>query len=228
MMSVAENWMRFQDDLIHIANRCHRNVNDIAVMAVSKTRTAEEIAAARAAGLAMFGENRVDEAAEKFARFDTENYPLYLIGHLQSNKVNRISARFSGLHSLDSLALAEKLSRHREKLKAPLEVLIQVNTSGEAEKSGFRNKAEFVDAAAKIANLPFLELKGLMTMAPFVEDEIIIRRCFARCREWVALAEKHIHSTPILSMGMSSDYHWAIAEGSTLLRIGTIIFGVRD
>ncbi len=220
-MSIQRNLEEFYTSLEEACQRYGRSSDEIRVMAVSKTRSVEEIVEARECGLSLFGENRVEEAAEKFAELPETSYPLVLIGHLQSGKVKLLDKRFSALHSLDSLKLARKLSAQRERSGAPLEVLLQVNTSGEESKSGFRDQALFLDAAAEIADLPYLNLRGVMTMAPFVSDEKVVRSCFERCREW---GEK-MQSSPVLSMGMSSDFAWAVAEGSTMLRIGSTIFG---
>ena len=239
-MSIADNWAIFQDDLAHAAQRYGRGPDEITVMAVSKTRSAQEIREARSAGLTLFGENRTDEAAGKFEGLDPADYPLYLIGHLQSGKASRITRRFTGVHSVDSIRIARKLSKVRAQASAsappppphvsppPLEVLIQVNTSGEESKSGFRDPEEFKDAAAQIAAMPGILFKGVMTMAPFVDNEAIVRRCFAECRRRLEDVKPLISGAPVLSMGMSSDYRWAAAEGSTLLRIGTAIFGNRE
>lgn len=260
-MSIADNWAIFQDDLAHAAQRYGRGPDEITVMAVSKTRSAQEIREARNAGLTLFGENRTDEAADKFEGLDPADYPLYLIGHLQSGRASRITRRFTGVHSVDSIRIARKLSKLRTQAPAspqaqastpaapqapapaqaqsaspppspaappPLEILIQVNTSGEESKSGFRDPEEFKDAAAQIAAMPGILFKGVMTMAPFVDNEAIVRRCFAECRRRLEDVKPLISGAPVLSMGMSSDYRWAAAEGSTLLRIGTAIFGSRE
>ena len=236
-MSIADNWAIFQDDLAHAAQRYGRGPDEITVMAVSKTRSAQEIREARSAGLTLFGENRTDEAADKFEGLDAEDYPLYLIGRLQSGKASRITRRFTGVHSVDSIRIARKLSKVRTQATTPapvspspppLEVLIQVNTSGEESKSGFRDPEEFKDAAAEIAAMPGILFKGVMTMAPFVDNEAIVRGCFAECRRRLEDVKPLISGAPVLSMGMSSDYRWAAAEGSTLLRIGTAIFGNRE
>ena len=252
-MSIADNWAIFQDDLAHAAQRYGRGPDEITVMAVSKTRSAREIREARSAGLTLFGENRTDEASGKFEGLDAEDYPLYLIGHLQSGKASRITRRFNGVHSVDSIRIARKLSKVRAQASSsapvstspqapapaapassapspppPLEVLIQVNTSGEESKSGFRDPEEFKDAAAQIAAMPGILFKGVMTMAPFVDNEAIVRGCFAECRRRLEDVKPLISGAPVLSMGMSSDYRWAAAEGSTLLRIGTAIFGNRE
>ena len=226
-MLIKDNLRLFLEQLGESAEYYRRDINSITVMAVSKTRSIEEIREAESAGLGIFGENRVDEALEKFSPLDAQQFPLYLIGHLQSNKVAKIGARFKGVHSVDSLKLAHRLSRQRETLKAPLEILLQVNTSGEETKSGFKDVEELKDAAAEIAQLPFIQLRGLMTMAPFVNDEKVVRSCFSSCREWAEKIGEYLIDEPVLSMGMSSDFRWAVAEGSTMLRIGTSLFGGR-
>ena len=227
-MSITENWQELKHEIHQTAALYGRQGTEIQVMAVSKTRTVQEVQEACKAGLHLFGENRVEEAAEKFAKLNEQACSLCLIGHLQSNKIRLVNTRFAAVHSVDSVKLAQKLSVHRKNLNAPLEVLVQVNTSGEESKSGFPDANKFAEAAAEIAELPFLNLKGVMTMAPFVDDEKTVRQCFARCREWAERIANLSDTSLILSMGMSSDFRWAIAEGSNLLRIGTSIFGERQ
>ena len=216
------------ENLSNAAARYQRNVEDITIMAVSKTRSQEEVVEAREAGLTLFGENRSEEASEKFADLEAQTYPLYLIGHLQSNKISRITSRYAGVHSVDSVKLARKLSERRGEEDTPLEILLQVNTSGEESKSGFADAGEFAEAAAQIAQFPQLSLKGIMTMAPFVDNEVVVRRCFSLARQWGESIESLVDGPLQLSMGMSSDYPWAVAEGSNLLRVGTTLFGRRD
>jgi len=227
-MSIKDNWKIFKNNLEETAAFYNRDSDSITVMAVSKTRTVEEIIEAEASGLKIFGENRIEEASEKFSRLSPEQFPLYLIGHLQSNKVGRIDDRYKAVHSVDSLKLARRLSRHCESIQHSLEIILQVNTSGESSKSGFSELDILKDTAAQISELPYLKLCGLMTMAPFVDDERIVRGCFSLCREWSESVKPYCEETPVLSMGMSSDYKWAVAEGSTMLRIGTTLFGGRE
>lgn len=227
-MSIRDNWLAFQEQLEKTAQTYGRDPSSIKVMAVSKTRNIEEIVEARNAGLDLFGENRVEEASGKFASLERSQFPLYLIGHLQSNKAVRIDSRYAGVHSVDSVKIASRLSLIRTKINEPLEVLLQVNTSGEDSKSGFEDPNLLAEAAAEISEMPNLVLRGVMTMAPFVEDEEVVRRCFSLCRDWCRRIEHSISGKPVLSMGMSSDFQWAVAEGSSLLRIGTTIFGGRQ
>lgn len=227
-MSIRENLERVRDDLRRAAVRSGRGEDAVRLMAVSKTRGVEEIRLAVDAGVTLFGENRVKEAAEKFGEIPDGD--LVLIGHLQSNKIRYLSNRFRGVHSVDSISLARGLSDRRAGGEIPLELFLQVNTSGEPTKSGFHDIEKLGDAVGEIRSLPGLKIRGLMTMAPFVDDEKVVRECFARCREW---SEKINTFYPDLeaqqlSMGMTSDYRWAVAEGSTLVRIGTAIFGERS
>ena len=128
-MSIADNWAIFQDDLAHAAQRYGRGPDEITVMAVSKTRSAQEIREARSAGLTLFGENRTDEAAGKFEGLDPADYPLYLIGHLQSGKASRITRRFTGVHSVDSIRIARKLSKVRAQASASAPPQAQASAS---------------------------------------------------------------------------------------------------
>jgi len=222
-VSIKDNWLAFRDRLLKTANAYNRDLSKIAIMAVSKTRSIEEILEANACGISLFGENRIEEACDKFPTL--ESLDLYLIGHLQSRKVRRIDERFAGVHSVDSLKIAKKLSQRAKENGRILEILLQVNTSGEATKFGFDDHPNFVDAAAEISQLPNLDLKGLMTMAPFTDNESVIRACFSKCRRWSEDIAGIIEDEVVLSMGMSSDFQCAIAEGGNLLRIGSAIFG---
>jgi len=227
-MPIADNLRTLRDKLNAFANQYARDISSIRVMAVSKTRSASEIVEAREAGITDFGENRVEEASAKFASLDAAVYPLYFIGHLQSNKASRIDTRYQGVYSVDSVRIATRLSRYRATIGKALDVLLQVNTSGERSKSGFVDPVYFLEAAEEIAEMPFLILRGVMTMAPFVDDEKMVRKCFSSCRSWYDNIAGCIAGEPILSMGMSSDYRWAVAEGSNHLRLGTAIFGDRQ
>jgi len=224
-VSIRDNWLAFRDRLAEAANTYGRDPSKIAVMAVSKTRGTEEILEASSCGLSLFGENRIEEACDKF--FTSEKFSLYLIGHLQSRKVRKIDSRFAGVHSVDSLRLARKLSRRAGENGKTLEILLQVNTSGEETKFGFDDYSSFVDTAAEISRLPFLNLRGLMTMAPFTNSESVVRGCFSKCRRWSEDITGMIEGEVVLSMGMSADFQWAVAESSNLLRIGSAIFGGR-
>lgn len=222
-VSIKDKWFAFKDRLEEAGDTYGRDTSKITIMAVSKMRGIEEILEANACGPFLFGENRIEEACDKFSTL--EGLSLYLIGHLQSRKVGRINTRFDGVHSVDSLRIARKLSQRALENKRILEILLQVNTSGEKAKFGFDDYSSFADTAAEISQLPFLNLRGLMTMAPFTSNEFVVRSCFSKCRRWAEGIADVIEGEVVLSMGMSSDFQWAIAEGSNLLRIGSAIFG---
>ncbi|NLF38152.1 YggS family pyridoxal phosphate-dependent enzyme [bacterium] len=204
----------------------------VEIVAVTKTRGEEEIRAAAAAGARILGENRVEEAEANFAagglRAELQGVELHMIGHLQSKKAKRAVALFDCIQSVDSLSLAQELDKRCAEAGRAIDVLIEVNVSGEERKYGVRP----VDAAALargVIALPRLHLKGLMTMAPFTDDEEAIRATFRGLRglrDSLAgmCGAQHF---PVLSMGMTNDYRIAAAEGSTMVRIGTAIFGPR-
>jgi pyridoxal phosphate enzyme (YggS family) len=187
---------------------------------VSKTFPPEAVVAAVHCGLRDIGENRVQEAVPKAAAVATAGVrpSWHLIGHLQTNKVAAALGLFEIVESVDSLHLAEALSRRAVK---PLQVLLEVNVAGEASKTGF-SPEEVLQVAGRIAALPHLDVRGLMTVAPLAEDPEDVRPVFRRLRELGAAL-----GTRELSMGMSADYEVAVSEGATIVRIGRAIFGAR-
>lgn len=220
--------------------RAGRSADSVKLVAVSKTHPAEAVLAAAAAGVQHFGENRVEEAQDKIPAVGAQlsaAVTWHMIGHIQSRKAKEVPPYFQVVHSLDSPKLAEKLSRSAVEQSRTLEVLLQVNVSGEESKSGFdavgwqQNMAlreRLWQAAGQIATLPGLRVVGLMTMAPIVEDMEQTRPVFAELavlRE--ALQTQLGLPLPELSMGMTDDYPVAIEEGATMVRIGRAIFGER-
>ncbi|CAN5864606.1 YggS family pyridoxal phosphate-dependent enzyme [soil metagenome] len=201
----------------------------VTLVAVTKTHPAEVVRAARAAGIEDVGENRVQELERKVEEVGREGLRWHLIGHLQRNKVRAALPLFDLLHSLDSLRLAEKLSEEAVAAGREVRALVQVNTSGEESKYGFSADAS-LDALGEICELPGLRIEGLMTMAPFTEEEAILRATFAAARRLQEEAGRQISGfQPLeLSMGMSNDFEIAVEEGSTLVRLGTVLFGERD
>lgn len=197
--------------------------------AVSKTRTINEMKEAeKFPFIDFFGENRVQEAESKRKAYGQSRIPWRLIGHLQANKARKALEIFDTIDSIDTPALAERLGRIAKELGKIIPVLIEVNTSGEESKSGVapENFMPLLDAVISQENL---RLDGFMTVGPITDDESEIRRAFASLRRLSENArEKSGLALPVLSMGMSGDFESAILEGSTLVRIGTLLFGPRD
>ncbi|MBQ6919378.1 MAG: YggS family pyridoxal phosphate-dependent enzyme [Synergistaceae bacterium] len=197
--------------------------------AVSKTRTVDEMKEAeKIPWIDFFGENRVQEAESKRKIYGESRVPWRLIGHLQGNKARKAVEIFDTIDSLDSQDLAVRLERIAGELGRIVPVLIEVNTSGEASKSGVE-PSEFPRLLDFVANLKNLRLEGLMTVGPITDSEREIRAAFSELRELLLRArERSGLSLPVLSMGMSGDFEQAILEGSTLVRIGTLLFGPRN
>lgn len=199
----------------------------VTLVAVTKTHPAEVVRAAIQAGVADVGENRVQEMDEKVAEIGRRAVRWHLIGHLQRNKAAPAVARADLIHSLDSVRLAEALSAEAVKAGTTVSALVQVNTSGEESKFGLAAD-EALDAVARMAALPGLRLEGMMTMAPFTDDEAVIRRTFAAARRLCEDAARQVPGFGTqLSMGMSNDFEAAVEEGSTLVRVGSTLFGER-
>ena len=197
--------------------------------AVSKTCTVDEMKEAEKIPFVdFFGENRVQEAESKRKVYGESRIPWRLIGHLQANKARKAAEIFDTIDSIDSPELAARLSRIAGELGKIIPVLIEVNTSGESSKSGVdpANFTELLDAVISQENL---RLDGLMTVGPITDDEREIRNAFAALRTLSENARKKTGlELPVLSMGMSGDFELAILEGSTMIRIGTLLFGPRD
>jgi len=217
---IASNLASVRRSIEQAAERAGRDTSGVNLVAVTKTFPVEAVLAAWEAGQTEFGENRVQEAAAKVpALAATGAHPRWhLIGHLQTNKARDALSLFAIIHSVDSLHLAETLSRHA----APgYPVLIEINVAGEASKTGIATEA--AEAAIEtIRALPNLNVRGLMTIAPHVADPEDVRPVF---RELATMARRF--QLPEVSMGMSSDFVIAIEEGATIVRIGTAIFGQR-
>jgi pyridoxal phosphate enzyme (YggS family) len=202
--------------------------DEVTLVAVTKTHPAEVVRAAIAAGIADVGENRVQEMDEKVAEVGRDAVRWHLIGHLQRNKAGRAVALADLVHSLDSVRLAEALSAEAVKAGVIVPALVQVNTSGEESKFGLAPD-QAVDAVGRMAELPGLRLEGMMTMAPFTDDRDVIRRTFSGARRLRDQAQRQVPAFTgrHLSMGMSNDFEAAVEEGSTLVRVGSTLFGER-
>ncbi|GIL04969.1 MAG: YggS family pyridoxal phosphate enzyme [Betaproteobacteria bacterium] len=221
---------RVHERISAAARAAGREPSEIALLAVSKAFPAEAVIAAARAGQRRFGENYVQEAVEKIAQVRDMAPDLALewhfIGPIQSNKTRAIAERFDWVHSVDRLKIAQRLSQQRPPDRPPLAVLIQVNVSGEASKSGIA-PAEASTLAHAVAGLPRLRLRGLMAIPEPEQDAARQRMPFARLRELLEGLQREGLAVDTLSMGMSADLEAAIAEGAKIVRVGTAIFGER-
>ena len=207
--------------------RCGRSADDVRILAVTKTHGAEVVEEAWRAGLSVVGENKVQEAAWKKAA-SVSGPEWHLIGHLQSNKVRQALGIFDCIHSVDSAKLADRIESIADEIGASPRVLLEVNVSGESSKSGMKPEEAPVVVLHIMENCPRLTLEGLMTMAPFSENPEDSRPHFRRLRELRDSLERELGvGLPVLSMGMSGDYEVAVEEGSTCVRLGTVLFGDR-
>jgi pyridoxal phosphate enzyme (YggS family) len=221
------NLSRVRDEIADIQAREGLR-GTVAIVAVTKGQPPEAARAAHAVGLDDLGENRVQEALGKLEQLEELPVRWHLIGHLQTNKAKHVAGRFAMVHSVDSVRLADALARAVEQRAGgtSLPVLLQVNVAGEQQKSGCAPE-EAEGIARHMSCLPALALRGLMTMAPFVDDEREHHRVFGKLRELRDRLAGAGLELPELSMGMSGDYRAAVAEGATILRLGTVLFGER-
>jgi len=226
---LAANLERVRERMARAAQRAARHADEITLVAVSKTFSADAIRAAYNAGLRSFGENRVQEFESKQPKLgDLADATWHLIGHLQSNKARRAVHLFHRIDSIDSLALAQKLDSAAAALSKRLPVLIEVHLGGETTKSGVTD-LDSAALAGDIEKLPHLELRGLMTIPPYCDDPEDARPYFRKLRELRdELSHRLGRTLPALSMGMSHDFEVAIEEGATEIRIGTALFGQRS
>lgn len=231
-VSIQQNVENVLANIDTAAKKSGRTANDITLIAVTKTHSPDFIMPAYHAGLTHFGENRIQEAEEKIPQLSEHNITWHMMGHLQRNKAKNALQLFHEFHALDSKRLAKRLQKQLEKLEIESwPSLIQINVSGEESKYGI--EPSDLNPLLKVVgeNCPGLFVKGLMTVAPFVDDESLLRENFRRLRE---LRDKYKNSQysninlQALSMGMTNDYEYAIEEGATHVRIGRAIFGERE
>jgi len=230
-VSIKDNIAIVQQQLKQAAIQSGRTPGDIRLIAVSKTKSTEMILQALATGQISFGENRVQEALGKIEAL-TEN-PLvewHLIGHLQKNKVKLCPGSFQGIHTLDSTELAEKLEARSAFAQKKINVLLQVNLSREITKSGLHDWEDILKVSETILSGKWLKLRGLMTIPTPNIGETPTRKIYEKLRVWRDKLQQELDSTEIteLSMGMTADFHWAIQEGATMIRVGSAIFGERN
>lgn len=224
MSTIAENIAKVGARIREAAQASQRNLQDIGLLAVSKTKPADAVREAHAAGLRDFGENYLQEALEKQAALSDLPLIWHFIGPIQSNKTRPIAEHFDWVHSVDRLKIAQRLSDQRPAHLPALNICLQVNVSLEASKSGC-GPEELPELARAISALPNLRLRGLMAIPEATDDIAAQHAAFARLRQ---LRDDLALNLDTLSMGMSHDLEAAIAEGATWVRIGTALFGARD
>lgn len=226
MAAIDENLQAVRGAISQAARDAGRDPAQVALLAVSKTHPVAAIEAAHAAGQRAFGENYVQEALGKMDALASRGLEWHLIGPLQSNKTRPVAERFDWVHTVDRARLARRLSEARPAGLPPLNVLIQVNVSGEASKSGI-GLQDALELAREVAGMPRLALRGLMAIPEPTDDLVLQRARFAAVRGCFEQLRAAGLALDTLSMGMSHDMVSAIAEGATMVRIGTAIFGAR-
>lgn len=205
-----------------------RNPSEVKIIAVTKNTGLELIKEALDAGMRYFWESKAQELAEKYPLLGNNDIAWHFIGHLQRNKVKYIIDKSGIIHSVDSLRLAEEINTQAEKQGFVKNVLLEIKTSDEEAKYGLSSYKEIVELAAYCNEAGNLQLDGLMTVAPFTDDEKIVRKSFSKLRNLLERLNSEGFRMHELSMGMTDDYKIAIEEGSTMVRIGTALFGARD
>jgi pyridoxal phosphate enzyme (YggS family) len=229
---LAHNLAIIRGAIRSACERCGRSADGVSIVAVTKGQPFEMVRKARAAGLVEFGENRVQEAVEKYGNLKTADPDsgllLHMIGHLQRNKVRKAAQIFDSVDSVDSEELARMLDSESGRVGRTLRILLEVNTSNEPQKSG-NHPDRTLQLVEDISRLPNLRLSGLMTIGPNVSDVSAIRDSFRRLRGlFDAVAERfRPEFWSVLSMGMTGDFEVAIEEGATEIRLGTALFGQR-
>ncbi len=229
MDHIRDNIEDVLENIAKAAGSVGRNKDDVTLIAVSKTKSVSDIEAALECHVKNMGENKVQEIRQKYEALGN-NAKWHMIGHLQTNKVKYIIDKVDLIHSVDSIKLAEKISVEAKKMDKNIDILIQLNVANEESKFGIKTR-ELDDFISQVRNMSHVRIKGLMTIAPYVEDPEENRKIFREINQLaVDIKRKNIDNVnmDILSMGMTNDYMVAIEEGSTMVRVGTGIFGKRD
>jgi len=227
MSNIANNLTQIQHNISQYCEKYQRKPEDVQLLAVSKTKSAEEIRSAFNAGQSSFGENYLQEALQKINTLADLKIEWHFIGAIQSNKTRDLAENFAWVHSVDRLKIAHRLSQQRPVTLPPLNICLQINISNEVSKSGFK-ASEAAAAADEIISLPNINLRGLMAIPAQADSLLEQRNLFAQMRTLLETLQIKHPQLDTLSMGMSADMQAAIAEGSTMVRIGTAIFGARN
>lgn len=233
--TVESRLLRVRERIADAAIRAGRSPSEITLVAVSKFHPRSAVLEAIAAGVVHFGENRVQEAQQKFISLDERRsgrIRVDCLGHLQRNKARPAVELFSCVQSIDKTETAAALSTAASMAGVRIDILLELNATREATRHGYPSPESLIAEVGTISALPALRVRGLMTMAPFTNEELPIRRAFSELRETFELAKMRLDPSvatafDTLSMGMSNDFPHAIAEGSTMVRVGTAIFGER-
>ena len=226
-MSLAENLTLIQQRIRAACDRAGRNVDSVTLLAVSKTYTADTIKAATDIGLMLFGENKVQEAKVKIPN-SPGKARWHFIGHLQSNKCRDAVELFSMIQCVDSLAIAQEINKRADQASKIMPVLLEINVAGEGSKFGYKPE-QMLEELRELNSLSRLEIHGLMAIPPFSPVPEKSRSYFKALRDLKIRAEDLLGAPlPALSMGMSDDFEVAIEEGSTMIRVGTALFGARQ
>ena len=226
---IKANLDKLHQEIRESAQKCGRRMEEVRLIAISKTFPAAAVEAAFAAGQWRFGENRAQEAIGKIPLLP-QDIEWHLVGHLQRNKVRHCLGKFQWIHSIDSMQLVDALEKRGQQYQVSTKVLVQVNLTRESTKTGIREWDDLCCLVEHLLSCRSLQFKGLMTMANPQSNEKETRKIFATLYQWrERLARRFGNQQTIteLSMGMSSDYKWAIEEGATFIRIGSAIFGTR-
>jgi hypothetical protein len=223
---LSDNIKKINNSIKEACLRSGRKESDITLIAVSKNHSINDIVSAFELGIHNFGENRAQELKEKASQLEL-NLTWHFIGHLQTNKVKYVMRSAGFIHSIDSLKLAEEVEKQAINLSREIEVLLEIKTSSEATKYGLENEKEIFTVAEFCSNSKHLKFNGLMTIAPFTDNEKLIRESFIELRTLKEKLKNNGFDINHLSMGMTNDFEIAIDEGATMLRIGSAIFGER-
>jgi len=226
---IAEQLQAVQEEIRKACIRSGRNPEEVTLIAVSKTKPVSMIQEAIQEGQLVFGENKVQELCSKYEELP-KNLQWHMIGHLQRNKVKYIADKVSLIHSVDSLRLAKTIHQEGEKIGRVIPLLIEVNVAQEETKFGV-SVEDALPLIREISTFPYVEIRGLMTIAPYMENPEENRPVFRKLKQLsVDIRDKNMNNVymDILSMGMTNDYQVAVEEGATLVRVGTGIFGERD
>ena len=226
---IVENIKQVEENIKQACEKVGRNPEEVTLIAVSKTKPYTAIEEALPSGILDYGENKVQELCSKMEQLPSD-IRWHMIGHLQTNKVKYIVDKVKLIHSVDSFKLGEVIEKEAAKQNRIIDILLEVNVAQESSKFGLKTE-EVIPLMEKFSQLPHIRVKGLMTIAPFVENPEENRAIFADLHKlYVDIKQKNIDNgtVSILSMGMTNDYEVAIEEGATMVRIGTGIFGARN